>query len=274
MSESSKAFVQTLFILLTKVVQNEDLTEDEIEEIAAFLDGNVEQTTAATKPAAKATASKSVEIKYSSDEIPEGKCSFILSRGPNSGKCCSLKVNAGSTYCSRHSKDSQGAKTSTSKTTKTTKVPEPDQEKADVPKPDFKFSSLTGKKFKPVGASSDTKPATASKPETKGFFATQAEKRNPPSFLSKVKAVFLTRDVPDNDGVMIKLKYSKDPLVKNFIFLEQDGELKFAGILDEQFDIENAEDADIFENLDSENLETKITEEQAQWFVKNKVSID
>lgn len=270
MSESSKAFVQTLFILLTKVTQNEDITEDEIEQLATFLDGNTQPETTKKTATKTAAASSKADIKYSSDEIPEGKCSFILSRGPNSGKCCSLKVNVGSTYCSRHSKESQGTKTTS---TKNEKVSEPDQESVSVQKPAFKFGALTSKKFKPVD--SDEKPtATASKTESKGFFAAQAEKRKTmPSFLNKAKAVFLTRDVPGDDGSVITLRYCKDPMVKNLIFMDEDGQVKLIGILDENYDIEDTEDSDIFENIDSDELDTKISDEQAQWCVKNKVSI-
>jgi len=276
MSEFSKAFIQTLFILLSKANQGEDLGEDEIEQLASFLDegmGGVTKTETKVKAESKSSTGDKGDIKYSPDEVPDDKCHFILTRGPNISKCCSLKVVSGTFFCSRHPEDGQKTK-SASKSGKTTKVATTEQESVSVAKPGFKFSGLAGRNFKPVGAA-EAKTAAVTKPETKGIFAAKSEqKKNVPSFLNRAKANFISREFHEDDGAITTLKYTNDPIAKNLIFMNDEGQLKLVGILDESLSMDENDDNDILSNIDGNDLDTKLTDEQSQWCVRNRVSIN
>lgn len=268
MSDFSKTFIQILsHMIITAVRDGEECDENTMENMAKMLDtaigGRVETST---------ESEKKTSDKYLPGNVPEGKCPFILTRAPNTGKCCSLKVKDGSNYCSRHSKvDSEGGET-----TKVQKIVQKTaQSNVDVKKPEFKFAAA--KKFTPMGSkSADAKATTEPVKQKIGIFTAKSNARVP-SLFNKKKANFYQRSfiAQSENGEIQQLDFyfTDDPLTKNMVFIEEDGIRNVVGFIDEDVDEKDEPLPDDFMDKVNDQIQDNISQEQLDWCSKNKVSV-
>lgn len=275
MSDFSKTLIQLLsHMIITAVRDGEECDDQTIYNMATMLDTAIGGRTETTTESEKKVSDKAE--KYMPGNVPVGKCPFILTRAPNTGKCCSLNVKEGTGFCTRHGKtvsENEGKEpTKTTKIVKTTA-----QSSVEVAKPDFKFSAGGARNFKPMAAKAPVSESNKA-PAKIGIFTAKANAKVP-SLFAKKKANFYTRTFQsqEDNGDMSEMTFyfTDDPLAKNMIFVDESGTRTVVGFIDEEMNIDEKDDPlpeDFMDHVNGE-IQDLISEEQLEWCTKNKIAI-
>jgi len=266
MSQKSKELIMALQYIVSKSMKDEQLNEDEIDEFARIFDNvlgaEIDLKITSKQTSETSSTTKSDTQKKTQKAKPEsGVCEFKLTK-VRPGEPCGGKCTKDSKFCARHSKKSLESTPS--------KDAAQDAVKTEV-KPDFSFG---GKKFtsvKPGDSIKKVEPISDSQP--RGIFSARAAQ----SLASKKKPHFFNRKYyDDTERVEYDFIFTTDELMKNFVFVDNDGERILYAVLHEGVIINEDQELlpEDFSDMVDVSFRDRMDDRHRNWCVTNKISFD